>query len=75
MRFLFFKHFFIRKTAVQFVQFRSNSTSTAITFDMLRSYQKECIKTTLREYKEGHNRQIVSLPVGKVCRIFFYIVN
>ncbi|KAI8979087.1 P-loop containing nucleoside triphosphate hydrolase protein [Mycotypha africana] len=38
--------------------------TTAITFDMLRPYQKDCIETTLREFENGCNKQIVSLPVG-----------
>ncbi|KAI9478196.1 MAG: P-loop containing nucleoside triphosphate hydrolase protein [Benjaminiella poitrasii] len=43
-------------------QFRRNST--AITFGMLRPYQKESIETTLKEFENGCNKQIVSLPVG-----------
>jgi hypothetical protein len=70
MGFLFLKShisFCIRKSTFRWVQFRTNSTkSTAITFDMLRPYQKECIETTLKEYKNDCNRQAVSLPVGKV---------
>lgn len=59
----------IRSTTFRLIHFRANSTkSTAITFDMLRSYQKDCIETVLKEYKNGSNRQIVSLPVGKPTR-------
>ncbi|KAI8380345.1 P-loop containing nucleoside triphosphate hydrolase protein [Blakeslea trispora] len=38
--------------------------STAITFNMLRPYQKDCINTSLAELKNGCHRQIVSLPVA-----------
>ncbi|KAL7323740.1 putative ATP-dependent helicase IRC3 [Mucor circinelloides] len=38
--------------------------SSAITYGMLRPYQKECIETTVNEFNKGCTRQIVSLPVG-----------
>lgn len=39
--------------------------STAITYGMLRPYQKECIETTVETFNMGCTRQVVSLPVGK----------
>ncbi|KAK4513704.1 uncharacterized protein ATC70_005709 [Mucor velutinosus] len=38
--------------------------STAITYGMLRPYQKECIETTVDQFDKGCIRQVVSLPVG-----------
>jgi superfamily II DNA or RNA helicase len=45
-----------------FLQLRFNST--AITYSMLRPYQKECINMTLEELEKGARKQVVSLPVG-----------
>ncbi|KAI7899754.1 P-loop containing nucleoside triphosphate hydrolase protein [Cokeromyces recurvatus] len=63
--------FLLKRKNVAFVQSlfytihsQCRRNSTAITFNMLRHYQKECIETTLKEFENGCNKQIVSLPVG-----------
>ncbi|KAG2176795.1 hypothetical protein INT44_007459 [Umbelopsis vinacea] len=38
--------------------------SDNLTVQVLRSYQEECVKTSLEQLKLGKNRQVVSLPVG-----------
>ena len=44
--------------------------STAITYGMLRPYQKDCIATTVKEFNKGCTRQVVSLPVGKSIKSY-----
>lgn len=47
--------------------------STAIPYTMLRPYQKDCIATTITELEQGCRKQIVSLPVGNVHFIFYFL--
>lgn len=49
-------HVFVKRTAISRV-IRNYSS--------LRTYQKECIETSLKELKAGCYKQVVSLPVGK----------
>lgn len=46
--------------------------TTAIPYNMLRPYQKECIATTILELEQGSRKQIVSLPVGNVKHVCYF---
>ncbi|KAI9488384.1 hypothetical protein BDB00DRAFT_848229 [Zychaea mexicana] len=39
-------------------------TAAETVIPTLRNYQHECIESCLNQLKQGHRKQIVSLPVG-----------
>lgn len=67
MRLAFKTNYFLNQGRFKpFLLLHLRFNSTAITYNMLRPYQKDCIKTCLEELEKGTRKQVVSLPVGKL---------